>query len=97
MRKTKKYLEVISNYGILHLIPLEDGLIRVQFQKGIRAEFEPKGIKVFPMSAVTGQGVKELLYEVNDMLANIGEETTSLLRRSTSRESMTGSVEDAYT
>ena len=41
----------------------------------IRAEFESKGIKVFPMSAVTGQGVKELLYEVNDMLANIGEET----------------------
>ena len=39
----------------------------------IRAEFEPKGIKVFPMSAVTGQGVKELLYEVNDMLANIAE------------------------
>ena len=26
----------------------------------LRAEFEPKGIKVFPMSAVTGQGVKEL-------------------------------------
>ena len=41
LRKTKKYLEIISNYGILHLIPLEDGLIRVQFQKGIRAEFEP--------------------------------------------------------
>ena len=41
LRKTKKYLEIISNYGILHLIPLEDSLIRVQFQKGIRAEFEP--------------------------------------------------------
>ena len=37
----------------------EDGSDPVE---AIRAEFEPKGIKVFPMSAVTGQGVKELLY-----------------------------------
>lgn len=42
----------------------------------IRAEFEPKGIKVFPISAVSGQGVKELLYQVNEMLENIGEEPT---------------------
>ena len=62
----------------------------------IRAEFEPKGIKVFPMSAVTGQGVKELLYEVNDMLANIGEETT-VFAQEYFPESMTGSVDDAYT
>ena len=62
----------------------------------IRAEFEPKGIKVFPMSAVTGQGIKELLYEVNDMLANIGEETT-VFAQEYFPESMTGSVDDAYT
>ncbi len=42
----------------------------------LRAEFEPQGIKVFPISAVSGQGVKELLYHVNDMLQEIGEETT---------------------
>lgn len=34
----------------------------------IRAEFEPKGIKVFAISAVSGQGLKELLYYVNDLL-----------------------------
>ena len=62
----------------------------------IRAEFEPKGIKVFPMSAVTGQGIKELLYEVNDMLVNIGEETT-VFAQEYFPESMTGSVDDAYT
>ena len=28
----------------------------------LKAEFEPKGIKVYPISAVTGQGLKELLY-----------------------------------
>ena len=42
----------------------------------IRAEFEPKGIKVFPISAVSGQGLKELLYCVSDMLADINEAPT---------------------
>ena len=37
----------------------------------LRAEFEPKGYKVFPISAVTGQGVKELLYYVKSMLDSI--------------------------
>ncbi len=40
----------------------------------LKNEFEPKGIRVFPMSAVTGQGVKELLYYVNDMLSKIDSE-----------------------
>lgn len=40
----------------------------------IRDEFEPKGIKVFPISAVLGKGVKELLYYVSDMLDNMDSE-----------------------
>lgn len=40
----------------------------------LRAEFEPKGIKVFAISAVSGQGVKELLYHVNDLVKSIGTE-----------------------
>lgn len=40
----------------------------------LKAEFEPKGIKVFPISAVSGKGLKELLYEVNNMLAEAGDE-----------------------
>ena len=42
----------------------------------IREEFEPKGIKVFPISAVSGQGLSELLYHVSDMLADIDEAPT---------------------
>lgn len=42
----------------------------------IKDEFEPKGIKVFPISAVSGQGLKELLYHVSDMLAEIDEPPT---------------------
>lgn len=37
----------------------------------LRAEFEPKGIRVFPISAVSGQGLKELLYAVYEMLQNV--------------------------
>ena len=42
----------------------------------IRAEFEPKGIKVFPISAVSGEGVKELLYYVREMLDNVDDSVT---------------------
>ncbi len=41
----------------------------------IKAEFEPKGIKVFPISAVSGQGVRELLYHVNNLLEELPRET----------------------
>ncbi len=34
----------------------------------IRNEFEPKGIHVFPVSAVSGQGLQELLYYVAELL-----------------------------
>ena len=44
--------------------------------QAIKSEFEPQGIKVFPISAVSGKGLKELLYEVSTMLEQIGEETT---------------------
>lgn len=42
----------------------------------IKAEFEPKGIKVYAISAVSGEGVKELLYHVNKLLLDINEDTT---------------------
>lgn len=57
----------------LDVLTNEDAQSAVQ---AIKAEFEPKGIEVYPISAVSGQGVKELLYKINDMLENIGEEPT---------------------
>lgn len=39
----------------------------------IRQEFEPKGIKVFPISAISGQGVNELLYYVSSLLDTLEE------------------------
>lgn len=40
----------------------------------LREEFETDGIKVFAISAVSGQGLKELLYHVNDLLATCSKE-----------------------
>lgn len=34
----------------------------------LRKEFEPKGIKVYPISAVTGQGIRELLFHIKELL-----------------------------
>lgn len=39
----------------------------------LRAEFEPQGIRVFPISAVSGQGLKELLYYVSGMLDQVDD------------------------
>lgn len=42
----------------------------------IKREFEPKGIAVYPISAVSGEGVKALLYHVNEMLEGLTDEVT---------------------
>ena len=39
----------------------------------LKEEFEPKGIKVFPISAVSGKGVKELLYYVKEQLGELDQ------------------------
>ncbi len=40
----------------------------------IRAEFEPKGIPVYPISAISGKGVRELLYAVQNKLDGLSSE-----------------------
>ena len=42
----------------------------------LREEFEPQNIPVFPISAVSGKGVKELLYYVRKQLDSLNEEPT---------------------
>ncbi len=43
----------------------------------LKKEFEPKGVKVFPISAYTGEGLKELLYYVQDELAKLPNKTVT--------------------
>ena len=40
----------------------------------LKEAFEPQGIKVFPISAVSGEGVKELLYYTKKMLDEVEED-----------------------
>lgn len=40
----------------------------------LKDEYEPKGIKVFPISAVSGKGVEELLWYVNKLVKEAPDE-----------------------
>ena len=57
--------------NMIDAIYTEDGEDPVQ---KLKDEFEPQGIKVFPISAVTGKGLKELLYYVRDLLNELPQE-----------------------
>jgi len=54
----------------MDLMAEEDAAVVLQM---LRDEFEPHGIKVFAISAVSGKGIKELLYYVRDMLKNLDQ------------------------
>lgn len=41
----------------------------------LKAEFEPQGIRVFPISGVSGEGIRELFYFVNEQLKNLEQKT----------------------
>ena len=49
----------------------EDSQVIVEM---LEEEFGPQGIKVFPISAVSGKGLKELLWYVNNLLKELPEE-----------------------
>lgn len=42
--------------------------------KRLKDEFEPKGIRVYPISAVSGKGIKELLYGIRELLDSCPDE-----------------------
>ena len=46
---------------------------REKVLQAIKDEFEPEGISVYPISAVSGEGVQALLYHVKDMLDHVKE------------------------
>ncbi len=62
----------------------------------IKVEFEPKGIKVFPISAVSGKGLKELLYYVNNLLETLDPEPV-VFEKEFFVETYMDNPEDPYT
>ena len=49
---------------------------RDELMERLEKEFGPMGYKIYPMSAVSGEGVRDILYHVRHMLDEINEEPT---------------------
>lgn len=57
-----------NKIDVMYMSPDKDNII-----ERIKNEFEPQGIPVYPISAVSGQGVRELLYAVQNMLDGLDD------------------------
>ncbi len=62
----------------------------------IRAEFEPQGIKVFPVSALSGKGIEELLYHVRNMLDQLDDKPV-IFEPEFFPDTMLSSIQDPFT
>lgn len=62
----------------------------------IKKEFEPKGIPVYPISAVSGQGIQQLLYHVREMLDKLPKEPI-VFQQEFYPEYMLGGSDEPYT
>lgn len=62
----------------------------------LKKEFEPNGIEVIPISAVSGKGVDELLYHVRNLLDTLDEKPIQFEQEYFPEEMLT-SVSEAYT
>ncbi|GFI01384.1 MAG: GTPase ObgE [Lachnospiraceae bacterium] len=64
--------------------------------KKLKEEFEPKGIKVYPISAISGKGIRELLYHVRNMLDQI-DDRPIIFEQEYFPECMISTSDDPYT
>lgn len=62
----------------------------------LKKEFAPKGIKVYPISAISGKGIRELLYHVRNMLDQI-DDTPVVFEQEFFPEIMLGDSDEPYT
>ena len=77
MEELKKYNIEITDRPMVIAANKMDAMSDIEKETVIdmlKEEFEPQGIKVFAISAVTGEGVKELLWHVNELVQNAPEE-----------------------
>ncbi|MBD5471698.1 MAG: GTPase ObgE [Lachnospiraceae bacterium] len=62
----------------------------------IKDEFEPKGIPVYPISAISGQGIRQLLYHIREMLDKLPKEPV-IFEQEFYPEYMLGGSDEPYT
>lgn len=61
----------------------------------LKTELEPEGMKIFPISAATGEGIDELLYYVNDMLKTV-EDAPIIFEKEISLDSLEAATEPYF-
>lgn len=61
----------------------------------LKTELEPEGMKIFPISAATGEGIDELLYYVNDMLKKV-EDAPIVFEKEFSMDSLEAATEPYF-
>lgn len=61
----------------------------------LKTELEPEGMKIFPISAATGEGIDELLYYVNDMLKTV-EDAPIIFEKEFSLDSLEAATEPYF-
>lgn len=64
--------------------------------EALKKEFEPKGIKVYPISAISGKGVRELLYHVRELLNTVDDKPV-VFEQEFFPEYMVGGANEPYT
>ena len=62
----------------------------------LKDEFEPKGIRVYPISAISGKGIRELLYYVREMLDKTDDKPV-VFEQEFFPEYMLGGADDPFT
>lgn len=63
----------------------------------LKEEFEPKGIRVFPISAISGKGIRELLYYVREMLDKLDDKPVVFEQEFFPEYMMGGNEDEPYT
>ena len=71
-----KYSEKLQDLPMIIAANKTDLIVEGDPVALIKKEFEPKGIKVYEISAATGKGVKELLYAISNELKNVDRKVT---------------------
>lgn len=64
--------------------------------EALKEEFEPQGIQVYPISAISGKGIRELLYHVRNMLDSVDEQPV-IFEQEFFPEYMLGTADEPYT
>lgn len=55
VKKTKKYIDLASNYGVLRITPIAEEVVRVQFKKGQLSDFETGYWNKVPDENISGR------------------------------------------